>query len=73
MQQADFVALVHAAQSLESISLATRMSQLVVKWPTKTGHFLKQSSCRIPAQIPAGIGSLMLNAFVCHYKTPDNQ
>lgn len=29
MQQADFVALVHAAQSLESMSLATRMSQLV--------------------------------------------
>ena len=29
MQQADFVALVQAVQSLESISLATRMSQLV--------------------------------------------
>lgn len=29
MQQADFVALVQAAQSLESMSLATRMSQLV--------------------------------------------
>jgi hypothetical protein len=29
MQQADFVALVHAAQSLESMGLATRMSQLV--------------------------------------------
>jgi 3-methyladenine DNA glycosylase AlkC len=29
MQQADFVALVHAAQSLESMSLATRMSQLI--------------------------------------------
>jgi hypothetical protein len=28
MQQADFVALVHAAQSLESMSLATRISQL---------------------------------------------
>jgi hypothetical protein len=29
MQQADFVALVHAAQSLETMSLATRVSQLV--------------------------------------------
>ncbi|MDD1627724.1 MAG: EcsC family protein [Methylococcaceae bacterium] len=29
MQQADFVALVHAAESLETMSLATRMSQLV--------------------------------------------
>jgi hypothetical protein len=29
MQQADFVALVHAAQSLETMSLATRMNQLV--------------------------------------------
>jgi hypothetical protein len=29
MQQADFIALAHAAQSLESISLATRISQLV--------------------------------------------
>jgi hypothetical protein len=29
MQQADFVALVQAAQSLESMSLATRMSQIV--------------------------------------------
>jgi len=29
MQQADFVDLVHAAQTLESMSLATRMSQLV--------------------------------------------
>lgn len=29
MQQADFVALAHAAQNLESMSLATRMSQLV--------------------------------------------
>ena len=30
MQQADFVDLVHAAQTLESMSLATRMSQLVL-------------------------------------------
>jgi hypothetical protein len=29
MQQADFVALVHAAQNLELMSLATCMSQLV--------------------------------------------
>jgi hypothetical protein len=29
MQQADFVALVQAAQSLESMSLATRMSQII--------------------------------------------
>ena len=29
MQQADFVALVQAAQSLESMSLAARRSQLV--------------------------------------------
>ncbi|MGR8998938.1 MAG: hypothetical protein ACU88J_07825 [Gammaproteobacteria bacterium] len=29
MQQADFVALVQAAQSLETMSLTTRMSQLV--------------------------------------------
>jgi hypothetical protein len=49
------------------------IEQLELKWSTKTGHFLKRISYRIPVQIPTGISSLMLKVFVYHYKTPNNQ